>query len=127
MVEVLVPLETLDVVICFFDHGDHKHENKRGHVSDEQANLQEGHELRKSDHQEEHVEEKLELVEEQFGEEAHDGILLVVELVRWKSSWLCLAVEEYLSVLLGHGVAHPPRKAVATSQLALIDQVFFVF
>lgn len=80
-VQFFVPLQPLEVIISLFEHRDGEDENQRCHIGEEQSNLQEGHELRKSNEQKEHVEEELELVVEQEGQEADEVVLLVVQLV----------------------------------------------
>ena len=74
-------MQPLEVVVSLFEHRDGEDKSQRRHIGDEQSDLQEGHELRESDDQKEHVEEELELVVEHEGQEGKDVVLLVVEPV----------------------------------------------
>lgn len=81
IVQFFVATISIEIVPPLFDHRHDQHECQRCNVREEEADLEEGHELADRDDQEEHVEEELELVVEHLEDEAEHVVLLIVQAV----------------------------------------------
>ena len=82
VIELFVAPEAIEIVPTFLDHRDKEYERQRSDIGKEEADLEEWYKLAHGDDQEEHVEEKLELVVEHLEDERENVVLLIVQAVR---------------------------------------------
>jgi hypothetical protein len=84
-VNLVVEFSVLDhsykVIVNLFSHGDHQHEAKRPQESEQKANFEERHKLRKSYSQEEQVRELTELCPQNLWQKGAAVVFLIIELV----------------------------------------------
>lgn len=78
VIELFVASEARKVIPAFLYHCHKEYESKRSDICEEKTDFEEWHELANSDDQEEHVEEELEFVVENFEDESENIVLLIV-------------------------------------------------
>ena len=103
VIQLLVPPESIEVIYTFLDHGHDEYEGQRCDVSEQETDFEEWHKLADSDDQEEHVEEKLELIVQHLEDEAKNVVFLVVQAIRYEMRWCRCAFNTKLAFLFGDG------------------------
>ena len=103
VIQLLVPPESIEIIYTFLDHRHDEYEGQRCDVSEQETDFKKWHKLADSDDQEEHVEEKLELIVQHLEDEAEHIVLLVVKAIRYEMRWCRSALNAKLTFLLGDG------------------------
>ena len=81
VIQIFISLEATKVIESFFNHGNDENKGKWSHVSEQEADLEEGDELTDGHQEEEHVEEELEFVVENLWDESQNVVLLIIHSV----------------------------------------------
>lgn len=116
-VKFFVSLHALVVVPEFFEGRDCQHKDQWSYVRDQKTHFQKGHKLRECNQQEKHVEEELEFIIKQFGEESKQVVLGVVQLVSRIGTRSTPSRKVYLSLLSGSNETHKSFDLVPTAQV----------
>ena len=99
LINLLVSLKPQKVIPSFFDHRNDEHKGQWSHICEQEADSQNGEELGDGNHEEEEVEEELELVVQDHRDESQNVVLLIHYLVVAESCRLCSSRKIKLSVL----------------------------